>query len=193
MKFHEFRGIAGVVAKHPDLREFADSLAYRNAQFKATIPEHFLRFGSHWSVERKWMAEKRPYYNVWPTIIPMLRRIKLDFPASMLKLPGGLQTLSIRLPEVGNPYYYRSVLISEVEERTTCTQGLTFLMDCGETVNSLASHFGHENVPSAADWPVFDYICFPCSNEPIDSVLARAPNDTEFFVDRKSTRLNSSH
>jgi len=46
--------------------------------------------------ERLWCEARRPYYNVWPGIIPSLTKLKLDIDAGYFALP--LPELLIRLP-----------------------------------------------------------------------------------------------
>ena len=48
-----------------------------------------------------WVADHRPYYSVYPSIIPVLTRINLDIPASQIIPP--LRNLLIRLPVEKNP------------------------------------------------------------------------------------------
>lgn len=46
--------------------------------------------------ELRWYERKRPYYSVYPAIIPMLTNVKLAIPTSEIKLP--LDVLLVRLP-----------------------------------------------------------------------------------------------
>ena len=51
-----------------------------------------------------WEGHKRPYYNVYPTIIPMLTALNLDFDSSLIEIPtldfskGQPSPLVIRFP-----------------------------------------------------------------------------------------------
>ena len=47
--------------------------------------------------ERDWEKARRPYYNVWPSIIPMLTRLNLDIDSDLIQLP--LPALCIRFPK----------------------------------------------------------------------------------------------
>ena len=47
--------------------------------------------------ERDWEKLRRPYYNVWPSIVPMLTRLNLDLDSDLIRLP--LRTLCIRFPK----------------------------------------------------------------------------------------------
>lgn len=52
-------------------------------------------------METKWHALGRPYFNVWPSIIPALLKLRLDADASYFRLP--LEQLLIRFPKTQNP------------------------------------------------------------------------------------------
>ena len=47
--------------------------------------------------ERDWEKARRPYYNMWPSIIPMLTRLNLDIDSGLIQLP--LPALCIRFPK----------------------------------------------------------------------------------------------
>lgn len=46
--------------------------------------------------EQKWWQNRRPYYNVWPSIIPALTKVKLDLKSTHIKFPEPV--LAIRFP-----------------------------------------------------------------------------------------------
>jgi hypothetical protein len=47
--------------------------------------------------ERDWEKARRPYYNMWPSIIPMLTRLNLDIDSDLIQLP--LPARCIRFPK----------------------------------------------------------------------------------------------
>lgn len=61
---------------------FFDPLSFRHAEF-----------------ELNWRRNNKPYYDVYPCIVPMLKSLKLDFPSSQISKPSGLDQLLVRLPE----------------------------------------------------------------------------------------------
>jgi len=108
-------------------------------------------------LERDWSLDGRPYYNLWPSLLPALSRLKMDADASLFTLP--LDRLLLRLPKAGNPlewqhgghtWVVRTVLcentrlahdtrpgapalvIKEGEESPETVRGLTFWIDAGE-------------------------------------------------------------
>jgi hypothetical protein len=49
-------------------------------------------------LEERWEQMERPYYNLYPAIIPMLLNLRLDIPCSSLK-DISIQPIEVRLPE----------------------------------------------------------------------------------------------
>jgi hypothetical protein len=97
------------------------------------------QFYQQLSSERTWEDARKPYYNVWPSIVPMLTRLNLDLDSGLIQLP--LPALCIRLPKQHNPltfrwedqpYEIRSILLSEINEG----RGLSLLIDIGETMDN---------------------------------------------------------
>lgn len=60
--------------------------------------------------DKAWNKMGRPYYDVYPSIIPMLTSLNLNFPGTAIKPPNGLNHLLLRLPE---------------QEHSLCMDGLT--------------------------------------------------------------------
>lgn len=52
-------------------------------------------------METNWHQLGRPYFNLWPSIIPALTKLKLDADASFFRLP--LDQLLVRFPKSDNP------------------------------------------------------------------------------------------
>jgi hypothetical protein len=89
--------------------------------------------------ERDWEKARRPYYNLWPSIIPMLTRLNLDLDSNLIQLP--LPALCIRFPKdtAKNPLKFdwkgdevavRCVMLGEINRGT----GLSILVDIGEVM-----------------------------------------------------------
>lgn len=88
----------------------AGALAMQSAQF-------FFQLNN----ERDFEQARRPYYNVWPSIVPMLTRLDLDLDSALIQLP--LPALCVRLPKQHNPltfewrrkpFQIRSMLMGEM-------------------------------------------------------------------------------
>jgi len=103
---------------------FADAVRVNSAQFYGQL-----------QVERTWENARKPYYAVWPSIVPMLTRLNLDLDSSLIQLP--LPALCIRFPKEKNPLAFdwkdepvhiRCMMMGEINEG----RGLSILIDVGE-------------------------------------------------------------
>ena len=92
--------------------------------------------------ERDWERKRRPYYNLYPAIVPMLTRLNLDVDSSLIRLP--LPVLCVRLPKdrARNPLKFdwkgeeipiRCMLVGGINEG----KGLSILIDIGEVMSDL--------------------------------------------------------
>jgi len=106
----------------------ADAVRQRSGQFLAQMMN-----------ERDWEKARRPYYNVFPSIIPMLTRLNLDLDSSLIRLP--LPVLCVRLPKdmAKNPLKFdwkgeeiavHCMLLGEINDGT----GISVMIDIGETM-----------------------------------------------------------
>ena len=93
-------------------------------------------FTSQLIVEQAWEQARRPYYNVWPSIVPMLTRLNLELDSTLIRLP--LPAICVRLPSQQNPLAFdwqgqptqiRTVLMGEAREG----QSIVLLIDQGDT------------------------------------------------------------
>jgi len=121
---------------------FAEAIAINSPQFFNQL-----------NTERDWEQARKPYYNVWPSIVPMLTRLDLDLDSALIQLP--LPALCIRLPKQHNPMTFdwqdqpfeiRCMLLSEINGG----RGLSILIDVGETM---------DNDPLKI--PIYTYRSFP--------------------------------
>ena len=110
--------------------------------------------------EGTWETQRRPYYNVYPAIAPMLIRLSLDVSTEFLKLP--LPVFAIRFPKEhppikfqwqGEDWHIRSMLVgpTTLTHETGIISGLVIWVDTGEV------QITHSGVP----FYVHTYINFP--------------------------------
>jgi hypothetical protein len=103
--------------------------------------------------ERDWEKAQRPYYNLWPSIVPMLTRLNLDLDSDLIRLP--LPALRIRFPRdpTKNPLKFdwkgdgvtvRCIMLGEINRGT----GISVLIDIGELMSEIGV-------------PVYTYRNFP--------------------------------
>ena len=110
--------------------------------------------------ELGWEDARRPYYNVFPAIAPMLLRLNLEVDTSLIRLP--LPIFCIRFPTDHSPLQFqwsgenwqvRSMLVgpTNLQHNSEVFEGLIFWVDIGETEimpngRKLASH-SYINLP----------------------------------------------
>ena len=139
MKFHVFRDVWSMARKFTDSDNY-DQFYERiiessdNPSWAFTLRQAIL--------ERDWITEDRPYYNIWPVIIPMIDKFDLDIPAVYLRAPE--KPISLRLPEKDNPLSWeggqvRSIMLADQNGmykgkigRPDLCSCLTMMIDVGE-------------------------------------------------------------
>lgn len=99
-------------------------------------------------LERRWTAKDKPYYNLYPAILPMLISLKLDIPCSLIK-GISVEPLEVRLPtaqsdgplswcgETGEQHSVKTVLFGiqpmpKQVDSDELINGLTICFDIGE-------------------------------------------------------------
>ena len=132
MDFHNYITVRDA-CKRSGAIETADEF-YRTAVTEA-VQMGSAQFYGQLHVEREWEQAKKPYYAVWPSIVPMLTRLNLDLDSALIQLP--LPALCIRFPKDKNPlafdwkgeeFQIRCMLMGEINEG----RGLSILIDIGE-------------------------------------------------------------
>jgi len=154
MDFHTYTTMRDWTRRaDPDDRPAQDiDLFYKRSIIDAQKMQSGQFFGQMHN-ERDWEKARRPYYNLWPSIIPMLTRLNLDLDSNLIQLP--LPALCIRFPKdtAKNPLKFdwkgdevavRCVMLGEINRGT----GLSILVDIGEVMGE----FGV---------PVYTYRNFP--------------------------------
>jgi len=94
----------------------------------------------HVKWESDWFDSRRPYYDVYPSIIPMLTTLSIDVvTGDMIHPPAGLKALLIRLPEtqrhlVEHQWQTRTIWVhfGPVRERGKDVPGVFIAVDYGE-------------------------------------------------------------
>ncbi len=154
MQFHERETTYQTVRRRSGYSYDADRFYLDSIErFRRTDPDAAGQMRSEWN----WTATRRPYYSVWPTIIPMLVKLNLAIKSSEFRIP--LTDLLVRLPQMNNPLGFesggqrhevRSILASQQQilpggDRQVTSDGMGLWVDIGEL---------------ADDIPVYSYINF---------------------------------
>lgn len=132
MDFHNFTTICEA-CKRSGMFQSPDDF-YRTAIADA-IKMHSGQFYGQLINERDWEQARKPYYNVWPSVIPMLTRLNLDLDSSLIQIP--LPALCIRFPKEKNPLTFewkgeelqvQCMLMGDMNQG----RGISILIDVGE-------------------------------------------------------------
>jgi len=78
------------------------------------------------SREMDWIEEKRPYYDVYPSMIPILEGLRLDFSLKDISLPMGFEQLLVRFPE-NHDVQYIFFSLEKHEGQYRCLMNAHFL------------------------------------------------------------------
>jgi hypothetical protein len=119
----------------------ADAVRMHSAQFLAQIIN-----------ERDWEQQRRPYYNLWPSITPMLTRLDLDLDSALIRLP--LPALCVRFPKdlAKNPLEFdwkgdeigvHCILVGDMNQG----EGISVLIDIGEVMPGGVPIYTYRNFP----------------------------------------------
>jgi hypothetical protein len=143
MDFHSYTTMRDWTRRaDPDDRPAQDIEQFYKRTFKDAVGMGSAQFYAQMLNERDWEKAKRPYYNMWPSIIPMLTRLNLDIDSALIRLP--LPALCIRFPKdaAKNPLTFdwkgdevsvRCILMGEINDGT----GLSVLVDIGEVMEGV--------------------------------------------------------
>ena len=154
MDFHTYTTIRDWTRRvDPDDRSGQDiDQFYRRAMADAQKMGSGQFFGQKLN-EWDWEKARRPYYNMWPSIIPMLTRLNLDLDSDLIQLP--LPAMCIRFPNnpAKNPLKFewkgdeipvRRIMMGEINNGT----GISVLIDIGEVMDEIGV-------------PIYTYRTFP--------------------------------
>ncbi len=125
--------------------------------------------------DQQWIADRKPYYNVYPSIIPLLTKIDLDFPGDAVHFPHNLTSLVVRLPKGHNQIVsphgeLRSILVAPCNAGPVADlvkypgPGLGVYLDCGEK-------------RAGSDLSLFDYAIFRLGGINVQQSLDLTPID----------------
>lgn len=123
-------------------------------------------------IESDWVQDGRPYYNAWPAVFPMIRRLKLDIPCKHIEMPS--EALLVRLPVKDNPLKEGEIEIKSIlfgvqdvapeAGNEDLIPGMVLLIDTGEE---------HESNLG----PVYTFKIFPLrSDMTVDEVANSLPH-----------------
>lgn len=102
MQFNHFQTLYEVAKKAEWIPRKTDARHFYNSLLEAghgqIAPENLAQI----AIEKGWVLDDRPYYQVFPAIIPVLLKLDLNKVPSMQVVPP-INYLNVRLPVQGNP------------------------------------------------------------------------------------------
>lgn len=139
MQFYEYKTTRDLFNKLGKVAESAEEFYKR--QFQIAVKQFRSKSCAFQMVdERLWEMNNRPYYNVYPTIAPMLLNLSLKVDTSFIKLP--FPAFCIRLTEKsplhfqwgGDDWHIRSILAgpSHLQAGGEIFNGMVLWVDTGE-------------------------------------------------------------
>jgi hypothetical protein len=98
MEFHKYQPLWGLL-KQVGHRSFFDNKEQFFEQYIQTAENSGNAFAFRRGLlEDRWEQMERPYYNLYPAIVPMLLKLRLDIPCSSLR-DISVQPIEVRLPK----------------------------------------------------------------------------------------------
>jgi hypothetical protein len=155
----------------------------------------------HYMFEKLHYESNRPYYNVYPSIIPMLTSLELDIPGSVVKPPQDICNLLLKMPKGhdllefeygGEKHHVQSVFLSfqpvnEDPNVDKLVNGLIVGIDIGETMNMPLDHNTNLQIP------IFSIRIFPIDERSIEEAvmaLKQHPSSNEGIIVPNDTMLD---
>lgn len=140
MKFNEYQSTYSFLHNARLIDHAENALAFYARSMRSERDPMTLTF---LSLEKAWYENKRPYYNIWPSILPCLLKTKLDLDASLIHPTH--EAILLRLAENqlpfevgGQKFFVRSILMGRSEVRrivgdpSTLNKGMRTWIDFGE-------------------------------------------------------------
>jgi len=130
----------------------------------------------HAEFDKAWHESGAPFYDVYPSVVPMLTSLNLEIPGKLIKQPHGLKNLVLRLPEDKNCIKYGELNVrtlfmsfqscSEYVGSTKIVDGICIGIDIGE--------YTEEGMP------VFTIRVFPLDDRPIEETMKSLAEHSSF-------------
>jgi hypothetical protein len=105
MEFFEFVTVYDVARRQTPKLTQADFVTWAQAmvQRNQTDPRQQAVEMNRFETENVWTENGRPYFKIWPAVIPLLANVSIDVPIANLRLP--FSAFVLRLPKQQNPLF----------------------------------------------------------------------------------------
>lgn len=181
MQFYDFRTTRDWTQQNEGVKNIDADEFYGN-HFAFAMRQGWAASANQMFLEHTWERNRRPYYNVYPSILPMLLRLNLALDTEFVTLP--VPVFSIRLPQEphalsfpdnGSDYSIRAMLVGHstgLRNAGNVYPGLVIWMDTGE----------REQSAKGLPVPIHTYINLPLSDDmTLEDAIHALPYDTTVF------------
>jgi hypothetical protein len=173
-EFHDGYTIAkrnGFVDKQTDFDAFMEAMDQMGHRMKNSFTVRQVM------LEKEWVAQCRPYYNVWPVIFDMVNKLKLDIPCSAVQMPN--QVFCLRLPAINNPLSFEGGTIKTI---VFGTQPVSKSVGSREAADGMCLMLDTGELSEDRTCPIYTFKIFPwLSDQTIDYVMNSLPSHTSWF------------
>lgn len=160
MDFHEFRPMYEAYR-----RAYGHVAPTTPSEFYAAHGDSRSAWPADWNsciFQSLWYKCGKPYYRVYPNVIDMLTRVKIDIPCDALQLP--FEVLTIHLPKTDHRLIsscgnrFRAVLVGCGTDKNTGERGLFFQSDDGRDWDNGQPRTWVESTVLRSDWSIEEAI-----------------------------------
>lgn len=120
----------------------------------------------HIVFDREWYRLGKPYYDVYPCVMPMLMKLNLNFPGEVISPPCGIKHLLLRLPE--NQDILRK---DDLRVRVLFISFQMVAREVGSMTRELGLAVGIDIGEAVGGLPVYTIRVFPLDERPIEKTL----------------------
>lgn len=122
----------------------------------------------HAAFDCAWRANSAPYYDVYPSVVPMLTALSLEIPGELIKPPQGIKNLVLRLPEGKECIKHNDLdVLTVFMSFQSCTRSV----GSSEVVDGICIGIDIGERDETGYIPMFTMRVFPLDHRPIEEAM----------------------
>lgn len=170
MQHHDYQTITSVMKKFCNELKIPIPVGDELARFHENVlqmadPSSRALMMLHLDFDTLWQQQNQPYYLLYPSILPLLTKLKLDkVTGDNITLPHGLQSLLLRFPVGGE---LRSVWL--------CHRKIRHSVGSDVVCRGLVIGIDHGELDATGNQPVYLIRAFPLDSRPVEESLDALP------------------
>lgn len=169
MEFHRFITMEEVLQQYGCPKDKAKDLINRLRYVLFISNKYNTGSASQGQFEYIWQKKRKPYYNIYPSVIPLLTKIDLNFPSNKVELPS-IGCICFRFPKKNPLHPIKSVLVANT--KTKEGEGVGLLIDMDEVYHDLDLN---------VTLPLYTYLIFPLDENPVIDNILNVPVESGSF------------